>query len=671
MPVRQTYNFDTGPNGAAIGVAGDIVAVTGATYSNDFMHGSFALGLADSTQFIRINNSGTVNQSGSVYVKINTNPGTSAARIVTFTSSTNATLMVLRLNGNGHFDIASSTNTQQVQSTSSWSVGNWYRLDWQWDGTTQAAPILTARIFLSPEGTSPSETITYTGSGLASACTRWTIAMLSSSTYVGVIDTFRNQDGLVWIGAFNPSNPPGTVTHTWVGAPTATGFRVTSLTGAATSVRLKVCTDAGMTTGTVFVAAQTPDATGYVSHTVTGLANLTQYYYQLEDTPSGGSATLIGNVGKAKTLPPTGSAQSFTFAFGGCCTTNATNGSAFDDIRTWNPNFFIHMGDFHYKDPTSTDPTVHAQDWADQIQGVGTGELKTFVRDMPMFYIRSDHDAGPSDNGDSNNASTAAGIVAYQEVVPSLPLADVRSPVVGLYFSWVVGRVRFICVDIRNTDRSPGLDAQSSSKTMLGATQKTWLKARLLDPEPLKIIVSDVAWPGPASTANGEDKWWSYDDERTEIGTFITANSVKVLMLTSDSHSLLADDGSHNTWGGFPIYGAAPLSNVGGGRNLTYYTQIFNTGNLVTGHQYGRVTVTDNGTSISTQFQGYDVVGAAVVVDQTDTFAAPATNAGKGKYWDSGSSTWKPFTPKPIVAGVPKVAVAKVWNGSSWIITKP
>ena len=49
---------------------------------------------------------------------------------------------------------------------------------------------------------------------------------------------------------------------------------------------------------------------------------------------------------------------------------------------------------------------------------------------------------------------------------------------------------------------------------MLGATQLAWLQAQLVQPEPLKIIVTDTQWLGSTVPTLGQDpehgKWWSY-----------------------------------------------------------------------------------------------------------------------------------------------------------------
>ena len=428
----------------------------------------------------------------------------------------------------------------------------------------------------------------------------------------------------------------GSVTHAWVGAPTTDGFRVRARTAGATSLRLAVSTSPAMTSPT-YLTAQTPNSAGYVDFTVTGLPSGTQHYYQLADTPAGDVEKLIGAVGKVRTLPAQ-TAGGFTFAFGSCVTNNAVT-SALTDLRSWDPDFWLHLGDFHYRNPTSTDPAVHRGLIEAQI--AAAGGLAAALRDVPSFYVRSDHDAGPGDNADQGTEAPAS-IQAYQDVVPHPPLADSRSPKHGLYFAFTVRRVRFIMLDVRNTDRSPGAtDPTSSGKTMLGATQKAWLLSELAGPEPVKVICSDVPWLGATQTtptvANGMDKWWSYDAERTEIGNYISSNGIRVLLLHGDSHSMAYAAGTSNPKGGFPVWCSSPLHNVGGGLQLGTFDAVYNTGNTVVGEQYARVTVTDTGSTITLAYSAWDALNNTERLSTQAVFpVARAAATGQATEADTG-----------------------------------
>lgn len=477
-----------------------------------------------------------------------------------------------------------------------------------------------------------------------------TLSPLTGYSYtVSAVDAAGNRSAESSAATVTTPGTIGSLVHSWVGAPTSSGFTVAAKFTGATSIRMAVSTSSSMTSP-VLATAVTPDTDGYCKSVITGLAANTQYYYQFQDTPSGGTATAIGSVRKAMTLPTVGSQASFNFALSSCITTNATDSSGFDSIVAWNPSFHVFMGDFHYKGLTATDDLTHINGYADQI--AGSTNLGSLIANVPMMYCTSDHEAG-ADNGDSNNAWTQANINAYKRVVPHLPLVDTRTPTAGRYQSWVVGRVRFIMVDIRNTDRTPGATTDSSAKTMLGATQKAWLKSQLLLSEPVKVIISDVAWMGAPDIVAAPDKWWSYATERQEIADYITSHGVKVVFMHGDTHSLATATPAKNTTGAFPVYCGSPLHNTGGGRNLTTFSQYWNnSGGNVRG--YGRVTVTDTGTAISFNYVGWDAVAATSRITQTDTFAVAAAKFKTGL-----------VAPSAIYAGTS--GVARIYGGTTQV----
>lgn len=416
----------------------------------------------------------------------------------------------------------------------------------------------------------------------------------------------------------------GTVSHMVAGAPSPSGFGVITKLNGATSVRLAYSTSPSMTSPS-YVSAQTPDGNGYVTHQVTGLSASTVYYVQAADTPSGGGEVLVGPIGSCKTLPTAGSPASFTVALAACIAeqdvTSPAQDTAINDLVAWAPDLTIFTGDLDYSGSTSTSTDTQRGVYETQIATLPG--LADMVSQTWGYYCRSDHEAGP-DNGDSDNAYTAANLAAAQQVFPFGTLGDtVNTPVHGLYQAWVVGRVRFIMVDIRNTDRSPGANTDNGSKTMLGATQLAWLESQLTQSEPLKVIISDVAWMGAATTSNGPDKWWSYDTERQAILSYIAAHQAQVqnvMLWHGDSHLVGVATPAKNTWGNFPVYCAAPLLNVGGGLNTGTYSSFYNN-SAGEARFYGRITITDTGSDISVQFQGWDAANATAQVTQTDIFA--------------------------------------------------
>lgn len=487
--------------------------------------------------------------------------------------------------------------------------------------------------------TSGNAYLTVACQALASAAAVTASATITSTTWAVQVMTIAAQGAL-----------PATWRQSVAGAPTGNQFQVVSKLAGAFTVRLKVATNAALTTGVTYAAAQTPDAYGYVRHTAANLSPGTQYYYQLANTPSGGGETPLGPIGMCKTLPPAGSPQSFRVALVSCVIPQATDTAAIDDWTAWNADLNIFTGDQSYSDTEALDSFTQTQVYETQIALTGVGSSASAAAGYPSsysmmhgrawgYYCRSDHEAGP-DNGDSGPASAVpyipCNIAAAQQVYPMATLGDtVNSPVHGLWQSWVCGRVRFIMIDIRSIDRSPGANTDNGSKTMLGAQQLAWLESELIQPEPLKIIVGDTQWAGPASTlldSEGQDKWWNYSTERSAIMAFIAANAAQAGQLMwwhGDSHLVGTITGADNSWGGFPVYCAAPMANTGGGLNTSVWNSFWdNSGGSCA--LYGRIQITDDGHTITVSFTGWDADAQVARVTQTDTFTCPPVTPARG-----------------------------------------
>jgi len=446
----------------------------------------------------------------------------------------------------------------------------------------------------------------------------------------------------------------GALGATWrqsvAGAPTSNQFQVVSKLAGAYSVRLKIGTNLALTTGVQYAAAQTPDQYGYVRHTAANLTPGTQYWYQAANTPNGGGESLLGPVGMCKTLPPAGSPRSFKVALVSCVVPQASDTAAIDDWVTWGADLNIFTGDQSYSDTQAQDNHTQIQVYEHQIAMTGVLSAASAAAGYPSsysmmhgrawgYYCRSDHESGP-DNGDSGPTAAVPyipyNIAAAQQVYPFGTLGDtVNSPVHGLWQSWVCGRVRFIMTDVRNTDRSPGANTDNSSKTMLGAQQLAWLENQLIQPEPLKIVIGDTQWAGSSAgglDASGPDKWWDYSTERSAIMSFIAANSAQVGQMMwwhGDSHLVGTITGANNSWGGFPVYCAAPMSNTGGGLNTGVWNNFWdNSGGSCA--LYGRIQVTDDGHTITVSFTGWDADAQVARVTQTDTFSCPPVVPAKG-----------------------------------------
>lgn len=642
MSLVKTYGFEEGVDGAALVVNADYLQVIGdVRYTTAKAHGTLgARGvLGGYISIAAPTNECTVSVYATVTAAITGSP-----RIITFTDSANVFHGMVRFHAaSGLFDICNAATTRVAASTVTWTIGTRYRFDAQISGPAGTTRTITLRVF-EGEGTVPiwdSGPIVVTGAS-ANPVGRARIGAQGVTAGGDVLfDTIRTYNALEWptpIAAVNP----GTVNHLW-SAPLPGGIDVLPRVTDATSVRVAVSLSPDMT-DPVFSEPAVPDPLGYSRHTISLEPGRT-WYYRCELTPISGPAGFVGPVGTSRSAPTTSS--SFRFAFGGNIKTGSTEPAAIDDLTSWGAEFLLHLGNMHTSAPSSTVAADHTALIDTQIETAA--HLETLLQQVPVLYARGDRDSVAADNGDTNTPVGLAAVNAWRQYAPRPPLGSSSSG--SNHFAFSYGRVRFIVLDTKSNERSPGLDPQSAGKTMLGATQKSWLFAELARNEPVKVVVSEVPWIGPSSLTQGEDKWWAYESARIAVGAAIAAAG-NVVMLTGDTPALTADDGRNNTWGGFRVWGAAGFDDaaaaqIPGGP----YWRTYNAGAAVPVAHYGRVTVNDTGTAITLSFSGWDALAGVERINDSVTFAAEPS-LGEYTNWDGAEfRTWQ----------------VKEWNGVAWV----
>jgi alkaline phosphatase D len=270
-------------------------------------------------------------------------------------------------------------------------------------------------------------------------------------------------------------------------------------------------------------------------------------------------------------------AGSFVFAFASCC--NAPDTHTFSEIRSHDPDFFIHLGDLHYGNISVNDPAAYRARYDSALASAHQGVL---YANVPTVYTWSDHDFGPSDSN-GTSVSKPAAQAAYRQYVPSYALP---SPTGGIYQTFSYGRVRFIATDNRSY-KSPRSAVDDTNKTMLGAEQK-------------------------------RDYWGGYTTERAELASFIAGSDKKLAIVSGDMHALAADDGS-NSPGGIPVFHAAALKGNSSHKGGPYTLGPFPSTTGLAVQQYGVMSVLDTGVEIALQFTGYRAGGIAELT-YTHTF---------------------------------------------------
>jgi len=237
----------------------------------------------------------------------------------------------------------------------------------------------------------------------------------------------------------------------------------------------------------------------------------------------------------------------------------------FDPMTAVQPDFFIALGDMIYADnqckpvswydyeqvPGPPAPAITVPEfWAIWRYNRADRHFQRFLASTPYYAVWDDHeivdDAGPG----RDEVPQAPGVhllplarrafVDYQPMVPTTdPPRFYRSVRWGQH-------VEVFMLDTRSyRDRNDAEDRPEAPKTMLGATQRTWLLEALSQSDATwKIIVSSVPLSIPTgSEERGRDGWANFDgptgfesEALTLLRAMQRAGVHGLLWITTDVH---------------------------------------------------------------------------------------------------------------------------------------
>ena len=361
----------------------------------------------------------------------------------------------------------------------------------------------------------------------------------------------------------------------WVGAVTDGGCTVSMNLGASGNAGCRVSTDPafGSTVwstadGTTATTATYADATwdsadNLAKVAVTGLTPRTRYYVQGHD----GTSYDTTHTAQFWTAPTLGAQEGYELIHWSCTSTVvAAQGSG--DMTTaranmlqhWaEPGMAFHLGDWHYRDSTTSDVGERAGFIGEQLAVNGTGT--TFMRlatEHPLVYMYDDHDFTGNDSYDGTApAASAIQAECWSAVTPHYPLADDLGTPENTYgsahHSFQIGNLYFIVTDLRaNRDINTATD--NTAKSMLGTTntaapsgdQLAWLLAEFDAAKAAGcsaiVWANTQVWNATGDGTNGadnEDQWWRFSTERQAIADHLNADPAipKVLVISGDMHA--------------------------------------------------------------------------------------------------------------------------------------
>lgn len=392
----------------------------------------------------------------------------------------------------------------------------------------------------------------------------------------------------------------------WLGALTSTSVRATAKLNRSSTSAVLACWDAAGN----WVRGNAVATVGNIAKLeATGLTANTAYQCRVEP----GTAPAVGLTGTFTTLP-SGTNVSFTVALCGDAV-EGSNATVFDGLRTCGAHFGIHLGDKHYRNIAANSQA----EFRSAIEEVfAQSRQAALYRAFPWVDTWDDHDYGPN-NSDAASASHDAACAIYRALYPHFDLAD-ATVTAHIGHSFVVGRVRFIVTDQRSA-ASPKANTDNSSKTMLGASQKTWFKAQV---SAAAAAGQMIVWVcsrlfGGVATA-GADHWGGFTTERAELVDYIKANAHgRAIVPSADMHAMRIGSHDFATGGGEPLptFQVATLDH--GTIDTAGYGGVSSTGATVwqaANGIFGTMAVADSGgASVGITWRGHNSAGTVLATE--------------------------------------------------------
>ena len=388
--------------------------------------------------------------------------------------------------------------------------------------------------------------------------------------------------------SFGPASFDVTATSALVWLRAVPGARVRLEYGTTTELD-------GATLTEPVVAADATDST--VLSDLSDLAPDTQYFYRGVVSVDG-SEWVKGPVGRFRTAPA--SPREFRFAWSGDMEAGHRPFALFDRVIAQRPDFFLMVGDTMYADvPKERFVASLAHYRAKHRENREDGPLQRMLAALPVAAIWDDHEV--QNDFDRTHPAQALGRQAFREYWPIR-----TSDTLYRRLAWTPAADVFV-LDCRS-HRAPNSEPDGRAKTMLGATQKAWLKDALAGSKAtFKFVVSSV----PFLPAGRSDSWAGFQTERRELVEFVRREAIRnVVVLSADYHFAFDFEGE-----GLQQFVAGPIAAWVHCRGLNHHVRrqaLERLGRpfICDANNFGLVAVRPEGASPQIEVQFVDAEGA-------------------------------------------------------------
>lgn len=329
---------------------------------------------------------------------------------------------------------------------------------------------------------------------------------------------------------------PPRVTYSFAGRPENGRIRLVAKTDTpAAEIRFQIGTDPQLSRYKTIVPDEMLSKPGVAKAWAPAAAAGQTLYWRVATKTKSGDRTRT----RVHSVRTPGSGEEVSFGFGSCTHFWPVSRS-FEVAAAMNPNFFVHLGDLGYPQDAEGGAMAFRTDafqdrWNRML---GRRAMARLHEKAHWFSLQDDHDYG-ADNAYRRDVKPFT-IGAFDQISGNLGKRhfDVRQGDVHAFF-----------VDVHIDADDPLLDGPNPS--MLGATQKSWLKQamRASDADLLVVFTSMPLW----GTGFGDGSWKEgFAQERRELTDFffeMQGAQRRVIVCSGNAHAQYVNRHSNPTGG--------------------------------------------------------------------------------------------------------------------------
>ena len=222
-------------------------------------------------------------------------------------------------------------------------------------------------------------------------------------------------------------------------------------------------------------------------------------------------------------------------AFGSCAEEENIQ-PIWKSIDSYNPDFFIFLGDNVYGDVPSGDLKKLKQSYL-----VQASKFPKWLKEKKVISIWDDHDYGINDGGaDFKNKREAQKLFLN---FWDIPKDDIRRSRDGLYFNEILDiegfKINLIVLDTRffrsklTSDKFPYTPTDNPDTTILGNVQWKWFEEVIEEESDLILVLSSIQ---VLPTEHVFERWNLFPHERSKIIKTLNSVETKSLIISGDRH---------------------------------------------------------------------------------------------------------------------------------------